>query len=278
MRFVKALSLVVGTAALGACADAVPPTGLQRIDASAAIQGGQPTGDNLYANVGALLVNRGAPALNASDVTCTGSLIAPTVFLTAAHCVVGWQDDVQFYVSFASNLNAADAQFIAATDWVRDPRYGQSQAHFNDLALVFLPEGSTTGITPLNLPTEGALDELAAKGALTKTMFVNVGYGLRGSRTGPPDRFGFNGRRNMSLSEFMALQPNWLGLLMNASATGEGGDCYGDSGGPKFLQGDDTTIYAVVSTGDVPCRATSWSWRLDTPEARWFLSQYVPLP
>lgn len=82
----------------------------------------------------------------------------------------------------------------------------------------------------------------------------------------------------MSKSEFMALQPHWLGLLMNESATGEGGDCYGDSGGPKFLDGNPNKIYATVTTGDYPCRATTWDWRLDTPEARAFLGQFVALP
>jgi hypothetical protein len=76
----------------------------------------------------------------------------------------------------------------------------------------------------------------------------------------------------------MALQPTWLGLLMNSAATGQGGDCYGDSGGPKFLEGDPTTIYAIVVTGDMNCRATSWNWRLDTPEARSFLSTFLTLP
>jgi hypothetical protein len=76
----------------------------------------------------------------------------------------------------------------------------------------------------------------------------------------------------------MALTPNWLGLRMNAAATGYGGDCYGDSGGPKFLASDPTTILAHVVTGDVNCRATTWAYRVDTPAAREFLSQFVALP
>jgi hypothetical protein len=67
-------------------------------------------------------------------------------------------------------------------------------------------------------------------------------------------------------------------LLMQNSATGEGGDCYGDSGGPKFIKGDNSTIYAIVITGDVYCRATTWDYRVDTPNARAFLGQFVTLP
>ena len=76
----------------------------------------------------------------------------------------------------------------------------------------------------------------------------------------------------------MALTPTWLGLRMNAAVTGKGGDCYGDSGGPKFLAGDPTTILAHVVTGDAYCRATTWDYRLDTPAARDFLGQFVTLP
>lgn len=277
MRLSRSLGLVAGSLLMAACADVVPPTGLQRVQGTAAIQGGEPTGDHRYTNVGGLLVDFVPRGLNGDDLVCTGSLIAPDVFLTAAHCVVGWPANIQFHVSFASDLYSPTATFIRATGWVRDPRYGHDQAKLHDLALVFLPAGSTAGITPVKLPTLGALDALAAKGRLSKTMFVNVGYGVQANRTGVP-QFGYDGLRNMSLSEFMALQPTWLGLLMNAAATGEGGDCYGDSGGPKFIDGDDTVIYATVTTGDMNCRATTWDWRLDTREAREFLGQYVTLP
>ena len=76
----------------------------------------------------------------------------------------------------------------------------------------------------------------------------------------------------------MALQPSWLGLLMNSSATGAGGDCYGDSGGPKFMKSNLNMVVATVTTGDYVCRATTWDYRLDTPSARAFLGRFVTLP
>lgn len=270
------LSVVVG---ISGCADTaalaptVHPGGSPRY-----IVNGEPTG-SAYGSVGALLFDLDRDGLSGEDQWCTGSLIAPDVFLTAAHCVVSsfTPPGSQFYVSFAPDLFARSAKFIAAASYVFDPKYGHDQANLHDLALVFLPRGSTKGMTPLKLPRAGILDDLAAKGGLSKTLFVNVGYGTSASRTGVPS-FDFDGKRNMSKSEFMGLQPTWLGLLMNTSATGEGGDCYGDSGGPKFIDGDATTIYATVTTGDFPCRATTWDWRLDTPEARGFLAKYVTLP
>jgi hypothetical protein len=242
------------------------------------IVNGQPTG-NLYPNVGALLFDYGNNGITGDDEWCTGSLIAPTVFLTAAHCVITpyTPPGSQFYVSFSPDLFAKSFTYVAATGYVADPNYGHDQANLNDLALIFLSKSATKGITPLELPPAGYLDGLKASGVINDLIFVNVGYGTSATRTGPPG-FPFDGKRSYSKSEFMGLQPTWLGLLMNTSATGLGGDCYGDSGGPKFIDGNSRMIVATVTTGDYPCRATTWDWRLDTPQARAFLGQYVQLP
>lgn len=242
------------------------------------IVNGTPTG-SAYASVGALIYDWWEPlgVVNGDDQACTGTLISATVFVTAAHCVYGLPEDTRFYVSFAPDLLAKNIRIIPATGYAFDPQYGHDQANLHDLAVIFLPASATRGMTPMQLPFAGELDALAAQGALSKALFVNVGYGSFASRTGPP-RFGWDGKRNTSKSEFMGLQPTWLGLLMNTQATGEGGDCYGDSGGPKFLDGNPNKIYATVTTGDYPCRATTWDWRLDTREARAFLGRYVTLP
>ena len=67
---------------------------------------------------------------------------------------------------------------------------------------------------------------------------------------------------------------------MNPS-TGNGGTCYGDSGGPHFLGGVSSTLVASITiTGDAVCRATDKAYRLDTPDAQEFLSRLglVPAP
>lgn len=275
-RHALALSLVCALSA--ACADTGVLSPLAP-EAPSRIVNGTPTG-TLYPAVGALMFDYRRNGLSGSDAICTGTLISPTVFLTAAHCVADLSftpAGSQFYVSFAPDLYAAGATYIAATGYIFDPAYGHDQANLHDLAVVFLPDGSTTGITPMRLPRAGELDGLAAKGALASAIFVNVGYGVSASQKGML-AFGYDGKRNMSESEFMALQPYWLGLLMNNNATGLGGDCYGDSGGPKFLKTNPGVVYATVTTGDYPCRATSWDYRTETGDARAFLGQFVTLP
>ena len=272
MRRFPALLSALGPALVIACAEpAAAPS------SPSFIVNGTPTGSSFPA-VGALLFDFDRNGIiDGDDQLCTGSLIARTVFLTAAHCVSFLPANAQLYVSFAPDLYAGNIPAAAATGFAFDPLYGHDQAKLHDLAVVFVPAAATRGITPLRLPTAGRLDALAAQGKLSKTLFINVGYGTGNTPTGEPG-FPYDGVRKSALSEFMALQPTWLGLLMNNSATGQGGDCYGDSGGPKFLASDPTTVLATVTTGDVPCRATTWDWRTDTPEARAFLGRYVTLP
>ena len=121
------------------------------------------------------------------------------------------------------------------------------------------------------------LDDLAAHGGLVGQLFLNVGYGVDATQRGVPG-FTFDGVRKVSKSLFQALEPAWLWLSMNQHRTGEGGDCFGDSGSPKFFDRNTTLIVATVTTGDHFCRATTRDYRLDTPSAWGFLGQFVSLP
>jgi secreted trypsin-like serine protease len=277
MRPTRYIALATAALLAVACADRTTPVGPAAIAAPNAIYGGDPTGASQFASVGALLYDfDGNGVINGDDEDCTGSLISPTVFLTAAHCVEFFPASAQLYVSFAPDLYAGSIKVIAASGFTYDPGYGHDNADLHDMAVIFLPAKATKGMATYNLPTAGYLDALAAKGALSKATFYNVGYGTANTATGVPG-YPYDGIRKESVAQFSALEPDWLQLLMNTSATGTGGDCYGDSGGPKFLTSDPTTIVATVTTGDAVCRATTKDYRLDTPTARAFLGQFVAL-
>jgi hypothetical protein len=278
MRIPRLPALAITAILAIACADRGAPTAPPAAIVPNAIYGGEPTGASRFPSVGALLYDFDANGvLNGDDEDCTGSLISPTVFLTAAHCVEFFPRDAKLYVSFAPDLYARGITVIPATGFTFDPAYGHDNGDLHDLAVVFLPAKATKGMTTYKLPVAGYLDAISAKGALASATFYNVGYGTGHTATGVPG-FPYDGVRKVSIAEFGALKPTWLQLLMNTNATGTGGDCYGDSGGPKFLTSDPTTVVATVTSGDYVCRATTTDYRLDTPSARAFLGQFVALP
>jgi hypothetical protein len=254
------------------------------------ITNGVPTGTS-FGSVGAHLFDfDGDGTIDAFN--CSGSLIAPRVFLLAAHCVSApglagecFFPASQHYVTFAPaifpNLPPPDA-IIRAEECHADPAFQPLKAtdtDAHDLAVLILPAGSTAGKTPYQLPPAGWLDQLAAHGGLVGQLFVNVGYGVDATLRGPPSiLLGTDGVRRTSKSRFLHLYHHWLLLLMNANATGEGGTCFIDSGSPHFLDGNLGVVVAVKSWGDRHCRTFGGSYRLDTPSARAFLGQFVSLP
>lgn len=228
-----------------------------------------------HPNVGALVAefpNYG------KDVVCSGTLIAPDVFLTAAHCV-NWMpgygiapNDV--WVTF-DPVFTQSGKFYRGT-YHTNPLYGHDESDPNDVAVITLDE-PVEGIVPASLPGAGLLDELKAAGALKSQKFVAVGYGtVRMDKTGGPKPLYWEGARRFVEQSYNALTQSWLKLSMNP-ATGDGGTCYGDSGGPHFL-GESSMVVSLTVTGDVNCRATDVTYRLDTPSARSYLAEFIELP
>jgi secreted trypsin-like serine protease len=248
---------------------------------------GSPDVANTYSNVGAFIIRRTSDGQFVP--ICSGTLIAPTLFLTAAHCIAYFESiaDQGFtaYVSFRNLIaygTKADApttaSLIAVTQLIPNPGYTQRQSDAGDLGILVLAQ-APAGVTPATLPSLGLLDDLAAQNGLKGSPFTVVGYGVQDRVVGGGQPFFTDANpvyRGYATASFMSLNKGFLRLSQNPS-TGDAGACYGDSGGPNFLNvGGTQVLVAVTITGDSPCRATNVAYRLDTASAQSFLSQYVP--
>ena len=227
--------------------------------------------DGAHPEVGALT----AKARDGSTYAyCSGALISPTVFLTAAHC--GDADGERVRVTFEDSVPDAKRFFVGT--FHPHPRYPGSSDDAYDIAVVVLDK-TVKGVTPAALPASGMLDRMKADGTLNQgTRFTSVGYG--GQEVDASHTLTYEDTREFSVGSFSALNGGWLRLSQN-QATGDGGTCYGDSGGPNFLGAydDETNILAGITvTGDVWCQSTNTTYRTDTRSARGFLDDYVRLP
>ena len=196
-------------------------------------------------------------------IYCSGTLISPTVFLTAAHCGT---DGEQVIVTFDTQYQAGDKVYTGT--FQSDPLYPGNQSDSHDIAVVVLDK-AVRGITPALLPEADSLSDLPST-----QPFTSVGYGAYKVTNGPGGhRYLYDDRRMVAVGTLNATNPTWLRI----ASTGNGGTCYGDSGGPNFL-GATNIIAAITITGDAVCRSTNVVYRLDTASARAFLAEYVALP
>ena len=186
-----------------------------------------------------------------------------------------------YWVSFDSACDEdaeAPAGLISGTA-VKHPLWGSvGQADTHDIAVILLD--SPPGVVPAELPTAGLPDQLNERGGLRDQTITTVGYGaVRMDKTGGPHAIeGRDGVRRYASQNFQALRPSYLELSQNPS-TGDGGVCFGDSGGPHFLGGIDSNLLVSTTVGtDQWCRATNETYRLDTQTARDFLTEFVSLP
>jgi V8-like Glu-specific endopeptidase len=227
-----------------------------------AIVYGQPDG-NGHPNAGGLVADTAYS--DGTWIYCSGTLISPTVFLTAAHCAEGTRVRATFSTAYK------DGDPVYAGTFYGDPLYNQTQSDPHDIAVVVLDK-AVKGITPAKLPRADSLSALSGS-----QQFTSVGYGNYVVTNQPGGhQYLYNDVRGVATGTLNSINKAWLRISMNP-ATGNGGTCYGDSGGPNYL-GTSSIIAATTITGDAVCRSTNVTYRLDTESARSFLKPYVALP
>jgi len=258
---------------------------------AAAITGGELDGEG-HPNVGLMIADiDGEPVWR-----CSGTLIAPTVFLTAGHCAgdgatgarVWFESDITQVEDYPyGGVTAHEGRPVAHpyyswppdNIWPNNPLYPNGD--YYDVGLVILDE-PIYDIEPATLATPGLLTQLKKERVLKggwadgyEVYFRSVGYGIT-LETWPHPTYGYEKVRMVSESAYVALTRNILHLTQR-SVFNEDGTCSGDSGGPAFYideEGNEILV-AVTSRGDGPCVASGLDYRVDTPEVMgWILSMF----
>jgi secreted trypsin-like serine protease len=234
---------------------------------------------------------------------CSGSLISPTVFLTAGHCVDTAEGAVTARVYFQQDAGVnfdPETEIDPVTGYpeycaegtlgtlcaTSDELYNYGFADFEgfpnirDVGIlildqpIYLPEYG-------QLPTVGVLDSLATQRGRNDTVFTVSGYGLtyRTNENSPLPNISFR-ERLMALSTLVNLNSaNNAGfnLQTQGNGNGRGGTCSGDSGGPVFLGGPESNlIVGVTSFGlNALCRGTDFAYRIDTAEVLAWINSFL---
>lgn len=204
---------------------------------------------------------------------CTGTLISPTVVLTAGHCTY--------------NSAAAFVWFDPQWDPSKPPAaVGRPVTHPDFNPDRVLPNTGDLGVVLLNgpvqmgtygaLPAAGYLEDLGRRRGHELSVSI-VGYGAQS--LDPPVR---TGQRMLATARIQNLNSSIVrdyGLkISGVNGSGRSGSCLGDSGGP-ILHGDSNLVVAVHSFGDVDtCTGANYAYRTDTASARAFLDDFVAVP
>ncbi|HET6918079.1 MAG TPA: trypsin-like serine protease [Jiangellaceae bacterium] len=240
--------------------------------------GGTPDG-NTHPNVGLILFYDGTGRFR-----CSATLVSPTVLLTAAHCtdgtvgktlvtfdsVIAEQPPTPFPVAAnpSAGYTAAEitaAGYLSGTAFTH-PEYSNftDLDNWNDVGVIVLDK-PVTGIAPATISDLGTLDQIPTS-QLRRTLFTAVGYGteVRKPESGPqkPQPMTFPLIRRFVDMPGQKLTPQILQTNGNEKDPfGTGGTCFGDSGGPVFLNGE---IVAVTSYGyTANCRYLGGYQRVD---------------
>jgi hypothetical protein len=238
---------------------------------------------------------------------CSGSLLTPSVFLTAGHCTDATTGATHARIWFQQDAgvgfdgtNPAPSGYPVSSDVTSSHLYnfGFSEdlplPNLHDVGIVILDkpiavgdEGFAGGFA--SLASVGSLDRLATKRGRQEVTFTASGYGL--SYSSPVKTVSFR-KRLMATEQLINLNSHLTdGFNIQTTANpgnGKGGTCGGDSGGP-LLYDSTNTIVAVNSFGlNQWCRGNDFMYRIDQAavqawiratigEAQWSLLQVANL-
>jgi V8-like Glu-specific endopeptidase len=215
---------------------------------------------------------------------CSGTLLSPTVFLTAGHCTEDPAAHVEiwFDADVESGIPENGYPFtgdVGGTPYTH-PDYDPNAFYLHDLGVVVLDEPVVMDEYGA-LPELNQLDTLATRRGQKNVTFTAVGYGLQKSF---PDAASW---KESALRIRMVAHPRLIqintgftgdGSLLLSNNANTGGTCFGDSGGPNFI-GDSNVVAGVTSFGlNSTCAGTGGVYRVDRIDDLTWLATFGVYP
>lgn len=238
---------------------------------------------------------------------CSGSLLTPTVFMTAGHCTTdffGQTETARVYFQQDAGANYDPQTGIdpetgfpeycapgtlgvtcATSDELHDYDYATSGPPWREF-----PDIRDVGLVVLDQPislaeygelaASGTLDDLATRRGHKETTFSLSGYGLTWANPthelSPRERLMAKSR----LTNLSSALTDGYSLQLGGNGDDEGGGCFGDSGGPVFYGGfASNTIVAMSGWFLGPrrvCTGNGYYYRTDRQEVIDWILRTVP--
>ena len=196
---------------------------------------------------------------------CSGTLLSPTIFLTAGHCTEAPAAHVEIWfdadVESGIPENGYPFKGTAGGKPHTHPQYDPTAFFLYDLGVVVLKKPVYVG-KYARLPAVDQIDKLATQRGLKDVTFTAVGYGLQEIN---PVFEEAERVRMVATPHLVQINSGLTGdfslLLSNNHSTG--GTCFGDSGGPNFI-GKSNVVGGVTSFGmNGNCAGTGGVYRVD---------------
>lgn len=252
----RSLVLAVMATMLAGCATDTEEDEEQVAESESSIIGGSV--DNGHPAVGHLQFS-----VNGNGASCTATLVAPKLLLTAAHCVVGANGEklTNYRISFGTR--PASGPFYKGTTTIPHPGYSPKVFGKNDVAVVVLETAP---------PIEPMPVRKAALGNVVGKSVTHVGTGTT-IAAGVENKYGA-GEQKKKVT--LRINQQTAQTLRTGETYVRGGICNGDSGGPALMVIDGVeTVVGVHSYVDDGAFCLNHGFSTRTDANMDFLGRYL---